>query len=79
MALNWSNIITGIAGIGCSVLALFHKRNGAVQSQDAVSNAYLQGGFFAGTSPTATVAVNPLLWIGLALLAIYLLFGRRRR
>jgi LPXTG-motif cell wall-anchored protein len=75
---NWSGLVVGLMALGGSLLSLIKpKQTGP--SQDSVSNAYVQGGFAYGTSPTAVMGVNPLLWVGVALLAVFLLFGRRRK
>jgi len=75
---DWSAFVVSLMAFGGTFLsAIKPKQTGP--SQDSVSNAYVQGGFSYGTSPTAIMGVNPLLWVGVALLAVFLLFGRRRR
>lgn len=73
MALNWSMIITGVLGLGSSILSLIKtKKEG--DSNDDVSNS----GFWIISSSSKggvnTTQVNPLVWLigGVVLLVVLL-------
>jgi hypothetical protein len=72
------DILIGLYAFGTSILAARSGRERST-SQDSVSKAYVQGGFYSGTSAAGMLGVNPLLWVGVALIAVFLLFGRKRR